>query len=78
MNPYAAQLAGRDPMPVIAATAGQLDALLRTLGPDRVERPRAPGKWSPREIACHLADCEIVFSYRLRQALAEARHVVQP
>lgn len=78
MNPYAAQLAGRDPMPVIATSAGQLKSLLHTLGPERVQRPRAPGKWSPRQIACHLADCEIVFSYRLRQALAEVRHEVQP
>ena len=27
---------------------------------------------------CHLADCEIVFAYRLRQALAENHHVIQP
>ena len=38
----------------------------------------APGKWSPREIACHLADCELAFSFRLRQSLAEDGHVMQP
>ncbi len=27
---------------------------------------------------CHLADCEIAFGYRLRQALAEDHHVIQP
>jgi hypothetical protein len=27
---------------------------------------------------CHLADCEIVFAYRLRQTLAEDHHVIQP
>lgn len=27
---------------------------------------------------CHLADCELVFSYRLRQALAQDHHVIQP
>lgn len=31
-----------------------------------------------REILCHLADCEIVFAYRLRQTLAEPHHVIQP
>jgi hypothetical protein len=36
------------------------------------------GKWSTREILCHLADTEIVFAFRLRQALAEAHHVIQP
>ena len=27
---------------------------------------------------CHLADCEIAFGFRLRQALAEDHHVIQP
>ena len=31
-----------------------------------------------REILCHLADCEIVFAFRLRQTLAEPHHVIQP
>ena len=30
-----------------------------------------PGKWSVREIACHLADMEVVVSMRFRQVLAE-------
>ncbi|HZS53936.1 MAG TPA: DinB family protein, partial [Bryobacteraceae bacterium] len=38
----------------------------------------APGKWTARMILCHLADCEIAFGFRLRQALAEENHVVQP
>ena len=33
--------------------------------------PPAPGKWSAAEIVCHLADCELVFGFRLRQTLAE-------
>ncbi|MFZ0639423.1 MAG: DinB family protein [Candidatus Acidiferrales bacterium] len=78
MNPYASHLAGKDPLEVIAATPGQLASFVRTLGPERVEQKPAPGKWSPREIICHLADCEIVFAYRLRQTLAEDRHVIQP
>ena len=48
------------------------------LGPDGVERPRAPGKWNARQILCHLADVELVFAFRLRQALAEDHHVIQP
>lgn len=78
MNPYVSQLGDRDPVQVIAATPGRLAALLETLGPDGVERASAPGKWSPREILCHLADCEVVFAFRLRQALAEPHHVIQP
>lgn len=48
------------------------------LGPDGLERSLAPGKWPARAILCHLADCETVFAFRLRQALAEPRHVIQP
>jgi hypothetical protein len=78
MNPYASQLGNRNPLEVISATADQLNQLTRTIGAQRVEQPPAPGKWNAREIACHLADCEIVFAYRLRQALAEEKHVIQP
>jgi hypothetical protein len=77
-NPYASFLAGLDPVETIGATPERLRSLLQTIGPARVEEPRAPGKWSPREIVCHLADCEIAFAFRLRQALAEERHVMQP
>ena len=78
MNPYASHLGNRNPQEVIAATSGQLASFIRTLGPERSDQSPAPGKWSVREIICHLADCEIVFAYRLRQALAEDHHVIQP
>src|SRR5258707_2849178 len=78
MNPYASHLGDRDPRAVISATATQLERLLGTLGSERAKQSPAPGKWSAREVLCHLADCELVFSYRLRQALAEEHHVIQP
>jgi hypothetical protein len=78
MNPYAAQLGAHDPFEVIRSTPGQLERLWITLGPDRRSLPRAPGKWSPREILCHLADVELADAFRLRQALAEDHHVIQP
>ncbi len=78
MNPYASHLGNRDPFEVIAGTAGQLELLSRRLGAERVEKPLAPGKWSPRQILCHLADAEVAFAFRLRQALAEDHHVIQP
>jgi len=36
------------------------------------------GKWNAREIVAHLADCELVFSFRLRQTLAEDHPTLQP
>jgi hypothetical protein len=78
MNPYASQLGDRNPVEVVAATTGQLERLYDRLGSVRVEQPIAPGKWSPRQILCHLADAEVAFAFRLRQALAEDHHVIQP
>ena len=78
MNPYAPHLGDRDPLAVIAATPKRLQSLLDTIGAERAGRSPAPGKWSAREILCHLADCEVVFAFRLRQTLAEAHHVIQP
>ena len=78
MNPYARQLGTRDPLKVVATTARHLEQLSVALGPARIEESPAPGKWSPLEILCHLADCEIAFGYRLRQALAEDHHIIQP
>ena len=77
-NPYAPFLGGREPREVIEATAGRLKVLLEALGAERVELAPAPGKWSARQILCHLADCEIVFAFRLRQALSQDDHVIQP
>ena len=78
MNPYATYLGDQDPLSVIAETPGRLSALLNTLGPNGAERALAPGKWSARQILCHLADTELAFAFRLRQALAEPHHVIQP
>lgn len=78
MNPYAAQLEDRDPLEVITGTPTRLESMANLLGPERVEFAPAPGKWTAREIFCHLADCEIAFAFRLRQTLAEDHHVIQP
>ena len=77
-NPYASFLGDGNPRQVIEATEGRLRALLKGLGAEGADRAPAPGKWSAREVLCHLADCEIVFAFRLRQALAEDDHVIQP
>ena len=78
MNPYASHLGNRNPRDVIADSPARLSELAAQLGPEGLERSTAPGKWKAREILCHLADCEMVFGFRLRQALAEAYHVIQP
>jgi len=78
LNHYAIYLGGQDPIPVIALTAELLHSLIDPLSLVQVNREPAPGKWSIREIVAHLADCELVFSFRLRQTLAEDHPVIQP
>jgi uncharacterized damage-inducible protein DinB len=81
-NPYASFLADSTgitkPLEIIKATPVKIENLLQSLGPEKLNIQPAPGKWSVRDILSHLADCEIVFAFRLRQALAEDRHVIQP
>lgn len=78
LNPYASFLGSRNPRDVIADTPLRLRQLLDALGVEAAGSAPAPGKWSAREILCHLADCEVVFAFRLRQALAESNPVIQP
>ncbi len=78
MNPYASFLGGRDPLEVIRATPARIESLITQRASETLNHPPAPGKWSVRDILSHLADCEIVFAFRLRQALAEDHHVIQP
>jgi uncharacterized damage-inducible protein DinB len=78
MNPYASHMGDRTPLDVISETPRRLAQLVETIGPDRLEVPPAPGKWSARDIVSHLADGELVFAFRLRQTLAEDHHVIQP
>jgi len=78
MNPYASFLGNRDPLEVISATPTRLTEHVKSLGRSGMERSYAPGKWPARLILCHLADTELAFAFRLRQALTEPHHVIQP
>jgi DinB superfamily len=77
-NPYAKYLGEANPQTTIAATPQRLGDLIKNLQPGQLTKSPAPGKWSIRDILCHLADCEIAFAFRLRQAIAETNHVIQP
>jgi uncharacterized damage-inducible protein DinB len=78
MNPYASYLNGRDPVEVMAATPTALQALLHGLTEPQIETPPAPGEWSIREILAHLADCELVWAWRIRHALEKPGATVAP
>ena len=78
LNPYEKYLDGRTVQEILAATPSTLAGLIETIGPAKTATAPAPGKWSAAEIISHLADCELVFAFRLRQTLAEDSPVVQP
>ncbi len=78
LNPYDSFLDGRPLETVLTATHGVIASLLSTMPQDKWAASPAPGKWSPAEIICHLADCEIAFAFRLRQTLAENGPTLQP
>jgi hypothetical protein len=78
MNPYAAYLGNQNALEVLGATPSRLQEIASSLGEARVDQAPAPGKWSPREVFIHLADCEIAFGFRYRQTLGEENHTVQP
>jgi hypothetical protein len=78
LNPYAKYLDGRPLDEILSESPSAIASLLEAIGSDCVERRPAPDKWCAAEIVAHLADCEIAFGFRLRQALAEDNHVIQP
>ena len=62
--------------PILETLASQIDetaAMLSAAGEDRGDHRYAPGKWTVKEVVGHLADSELVFTYRaLRFARGDA------
>ena len=77
MNPYASWIEGRDPMAVLTATPEQLSALIERIGSAGMKRSLEPGKWNVSQILTHLAQCELAFSHRIRQAASQTEYVAQ-
>jgi hypothetical protein len=77
-NPYARFVEGLDAKSLIQGFPGKLTEVAARLGDEGLRLRYAPGKWTASEVLCHLADCEIAFSFRWRQALAEDGYVAQP
>jgi hypothetical protein len=78
LNPYARFLDGRPLETILAATATEIALHLKAIDSEMIAVSPVPGKWSPADIVCHLADCELVFGFRLRQTLAEDSPTIQP
>ena len=63
------KLAGQDPLKVQSTTAKKLARLIRGATPAKLRKRPVPEQWSPAEILAHLADAEIVTSWRVRSIL---------
>ena len=61
---------GQDALKVQTATPKKLERFMKGAPTAKLRKRPAPGKWSVGEIVTHLADCEIVTAWRLRQILA--------
>jgi hypothetical protein len=77
-NPYAGDLADRDPVASLSETPDRYVELLRGWTPDQFERSYAPGKWTARQVLIHLAQAELMVQPRVRLALTAPNYVVQP
>ena len=63
-------VSGKDPLNIQAQTAKELERLIEGASASRLRKRPGPGKWSVAEILAHLADTEIVASWRIRAILA--------
>lgn len=55
----------------LAETPRSLERLLRGLSEKSFDWNYGPGKWSIRQVVCHLRDCELNFSVRWRKLVSE-------
>jgi len=69
---------GKDALQVQRQTAPKLKKLVRGLSPKQLKWKPEPGKWSIAEILAHLADAEIVASWRMRSVLGANGSTIQP
>jgi len=67
----------RDPIEVLDELLPWLAERIRGLDDSTFRHPEAPGKWSVIEVIQHLADSDLVFSYRLKMMLTEDRPPLQ-
>lgn len=78
LNPYEEFLDGRPVEVILRTTPQAIYKVLEEMDEANTATRPAPGKWSAAEIISHLADCELVFGFRLRQTLAEDGPTIQP
>lgn len=69
---------GQDAIKVQRTTAAKLKKLTQRLTPKQLKWKPEPTKWSIAEIVAHLADVEIVASWRMRSIVGASGTTIQP
>jgi hypothetical protein len=69
---------GQDAIKVQRGTAAKLKKLTHRLSPKQLKWKSEPGKWSIAEILAHLADAEVVASWRMRSVIGASGSEIQP
>lgn len=69
---------GQDAVKVQRSTAARLKKSIQGLTPKQLKWRPEPAKWSISEIVAHLADTEIVASWRMRSVIGENGITIQP
>ncbi len=54
-----------------AAGPDQLAEMIADMTPEQINARPVPGKWSTREVVCHLADFEPIYADRIKRVLVE-------
>lgn len=69
---------GQDALKVQRSTAPKLKKLIHGLTPKQLRWQPEPGKWSIAQIVAHLADTEVVASWRMRSVIGQDGITIQP
>lgn len=69
---------GQDAIKVQRTTASRLQKAIKGLTTSQLKWRSQPAKWSIAEIIAHLADAEIVASWRMRSIIGENGVTIQP
>jgi two-component sensor histidine kinase len=70
-------LGDQDPLAIQERLIESVKSLTAGLTPEQLLQPEAAGKWCILEVLAHLADQELVNSYRLRAIVAEDEPLIQ-
>jgi uncharacterized damage-inducible protein DinB len=68
---------GKDPLKIQKSTAKKLQKLIKPLSKKQMKKRPGPGQWSIAEILAHLADAEVVGSWRMRLILGNSGQPIQ-